>query len=334
MVKVMSKDIQIVGVIGHGYLECSEIYLAKRKGGKGLCSVRVLSVENVDYESIEKEIRFLKWLSHPNILSSDLIFVEDVNIFFVSPFYNLCSVLHIMQKYYPYGLPEKAIVRITKGLLLALQYLHEQKITHRAVRCGHVLLSSNNEVKLCGLRHCVYVNPNELTGVSECCHDFDESMINNLLWLAPEVLKQDLHGYGLLSDVYSLGITLCEMANGFPPFSDMDRLQMLYEKCKGTTPRLLDCTTLPDSCDDPVIEQKKRRFTDAFHNFVDICLKPSPDGRWPVHRLLSHHFVRSLKKSRSFTHLLPLAVPITEKNVEPYVAEPPADHDRMDDWVF
>ena len=41
---------------------------------------------------------------------------------------------------------------------------------------------------------------------------------------------QDLHGYGLPSDIYSLGITMCEIANGYPPFSDMKLLEMMLAK--------------------------------------------------------------------------------------------------------
>jgi hypothetical protein len=63
------------------------------------------------------------------------------------------------------------------------------------------------------------------------------------VWLAPEVLRQDLNGYGLKSDLYSFGICLCELANGIAPFTEMEPLQILYEKLHGTTPFLLDSTT-------------------------------------------------------------------------------------------
>uniref|UniRef100_A0A915C7K5 Protein kinase domain-containing protein n=1 Tax=Parascaris univalens TaxID=6257 RepID=A0A915C7K5_PARUN len=307
--------ITICGQIGRAYSGLADVLLVKREGkGGGLSTLRILSTEFIDYEQIKKEVWFLRWLSHPNIIAFECAFSVDTDVYVLTPFYDLCSVLRVIQAHYKHGIPEKAVVQILKHVLLAVQYLHEQNIVHRSIRCSHILLSSNGAVKLAGLRHCAFLRRNEITEAHEPLHEFGPELAEGLLWLAPEILKQDLYGYGLLSDVYSIGITLCEMANGFPPFSDMERLQMLYEKSKGTTPRLLDSTTLQE--DDAASEQKRRTFTDSFHNITNICLKPASEHRWPVARLLTHPFVRSMKKTRSFNDLLPHARPTAIRNVE------------------
>ena len=68
---------------------------------------------------------------------------------------------------------------------------------------------------------------------------------DSFVWLAPEVLRQDLNGYGTQSDIYSFGICICELSNGIAPFAEMEMepLRILYEKLRGTTPFLMDSQT-------------------------------------------------------------------------------------------
>lgn len=51
-------------------------------------------------------------------------------------------------------------------------------------------------------------------------------------------------GYNEKSDIYSVGIVICELANGAEPYSDMTTTVMLTEKVRGSIPQLLDCTTI------------------------------------------------------------------------------------------
>ena len=56
--------------------------------------------------------------------------------------------------------------------------------------------------------------------------------------------------YNEKSDIYSLAVTACEMANGLVPFSEMPGTLMLLEKLRGAAPKLLDKSTFDDNVDD------------------------------------------------------------------------------------
>ena len=57
--------------------------------------------------------------------------------------------------------------------------------------------------------------------------------------------------YNEKSDIYSLAVTACEMANGLVPFSEMPGTLMLLEKLRGAAPKLLDKTTFDDNAENP-----------------------------------------------------------------------------------
>ena len=107
--------------------------------------------------------------------------------------------MRIMKK----PLNEQEIASIIENVLLALVFLHENKKIHRDLKSGNILLNHKGEVKLGDF------------GVStQLMNSFSKknSKIGTPYWMSPEVIQQNHHNQS--TDIWSLGITCIEMAEG------------------------------------------------------------------------------------------------------------------------
>ncbi|CAF1352722.1 unnamed protein product, partial [Didymodactylos carnosus] len=192
-----------------------------------------------------------------------------------------------------------------------------------AVSTKNIYICDDGRVLLDNFSHCIsLISDGKLR---RQIYDFDDDLKDEILYLAPEIIFQSADGYNMKSDIYSLGITACELANGTHSYANLDYTNILLIKVQGVQPYLLDQTQLsteileqPDKHNEPFINEiKKRRYSKDFHSFVSCCVATHLNYRCSVDELQTHSFMKQAKKmSNDLHHFVDEITKITGSQLE------------------
>ncbi|MCJ1396392.1 putative protein serine/threonine kinase [Xylographa bjoerkii] len=244
-----------------------------RRTGQAV-AIKVIDVENAEdeVEDIIQEISILSELHSQYVTKYHGSFLKGSDLWIVMEFCSGGSCADLMK---PGLIPEEYITIIVRELLLGLDYLHGDKKLHRDIKAANVLLAANGQVKLADFG---------VSGQLSATMTKKNTFVGTPFWMAPEVIKQS--GYDHKADIWSLGITAIELANGEPPYSDIHPMKVLFLIPKNPPPVL------------------QGDFSKSFKEFVELCLKRDPRDRPSTRDLLKHPFIRRAKKTTYLTELI------------------------------
>ncbi|KAM6340547.1 serine/threonine-protein kinase 4 isoform 6-T7 [Alca torda] len=186
-------------------------------------------------------------------------------------------------------LTEEEIATIVQSTLKGLEYLHFMRKIHRDIKAGNILLNTEGHAKLADF------------GVAGQLTDTmakRNTVIGTPFWMAPEVIQEI--GYNCVADIWSLGITAIEMAEGKPPYADIHPMRAIF--------------MIPTN--PPPTFRKPELWSDNFTDFVKQCLVKSPEQRATATQLLQHPFVKSAKGVSILRDLINEAMDIKLKRQE------------------
>ncbi|KAJ8255164.1 hypothetical protein GJAV_G00201780 [Gymnothorax javanicus] len=277
---------ELVEVVGNGTY--GQVYKGRHVKTGQLAAIKVMDVTEEEEDEIKLEINMLKTHSHHrNIATYYGAFVKktpaghDDQLWLVMEYCGAGSVTDLVKKTKGNCLKEDWIAYICREVLRGLSHLHSHHVIHRDIKGQNVLLTENAEVKLVDF------------GVSA---QLDRTIgrrntfIGTPYWMAPEVIACDENPdstYDYRSDLWSLGITALEMAEGAPPLCDMHPMRALFLIPRNPSPKL-----------------KSKKWSKKFLTFVDSCLIKNYLHRPTTETLLRHSFIKDLPNERQVRIML------------------------------
>ena len=205
---------------------------------------------------------------------------------------------------------ECAIAGVMRGVFSGLAYLHANGVLHRDIKGANVLLTDAGGVRLGDFG--VSGTLNETLGTLR------QTFVGTPYWMAPEVIacggslgvprnakgnaggssatatsdlatfspfavEQPASGYNDRADVWSAGITACEMALGRPPRSDVHPMRALFLIAHDPPP------SLPDG----------QGHSRALRDLVAKCLRRPTTKRPSAEALINHRFLKAYEPART-----------------------------------
>ncbi len=224
-------------------------------------AIKIVPIEE-DGEDVTREIEILRQLAHPQIVGYRASFTTARDLWIVM---ELCQAsLHSVTRARG-GLDAASVAFVIREAVAGLAFIHENRKIHRDIKADNILIARDGSVKLADFG----VTAQLASTVSR-----RRTVIGSPYWMAPEVIQGT--EYGTPADVWSLGITAIELAEGIPPRHEIHRMRLMFQIPNLPPPALTDDDAWPP----------------AMVDFIARCCVKDPEGRATCGELSGHPFVR------------------------------------------
>ncbi|XP_039591210.1 serine/threonine-protein kinase 4-like [Polypterus senegalus] len=278
------------------------VFKANYKETGEIVAIKQVPVES-DLQEIIKEISIMQQCNSPHVVRYYGSYFKNTDLWIVMEYCGAGSVSDLIRLRNK-TLNEEEIATVLQSTLKGLEYLHFMRKIHRDIKAGNILLNSEGQAKLADF------------GVAGQLTDTmakRNTVIGTPFWMAPEVIQEI--GYNCVADIWSLGITAIEMAEGKPPYADIHPMRAIF--------------MIPTN--PPPTFKNSEDWSENFREFVKQCLVKRPEERATATQLLQHPFIKNAKPNSILRALINEAMEIKNKRQEEKQRELDQDDDDTDE---
>ncbi|MCU1257602.1 MAG: serine/threonine protein kinase [Bryobacterales bacterium] len=218
-------DYEIIKVLGSGGM--GKVYEVRNLISRRVEAMKVLlpdlTAERDLVERFLNEIRISASLDHPNIAALRTAQRVGNQLVMIMEFVEGSTLDQLMRAS---RIPVGKAVDYTSQALSALGYAHARGVVHRDIKPPNIMLMPNGTIKLMDFGIAKIATGSKLTKTG--------LMVGSVYYMSPEQIEgRELDGR---TDIYSLGVTLYEIATGKRPFNGDSEYQIMAAHLKENPP--------------------------------------------------------------------------------------------------
>ena len=220
----------ITGELGRGGMGI--VYKARHLDSGVYVALKLLGARAVEDRKFLarffREIQLLRALDNPHVVRVVDSGLEDDAYFLAMELIEGRSTKELLKEEGPR--PAEELEEIARAMLEALRSLHELGLVHRDIKPANILIAIDGTIKLVDFGLAKREGEKGLTMSGEA--------IGTPYYLSPESIRG--RQADIRSDLYSLGITLFELAAGRKPFTGKSAIEVFQSVFYDELPRLRD----------------------------------------------------------------------------------------------
>ena len=229
-----------------------------------------------ELDELKTEIAMQSLSNHPNVVNFLEAFLTERHCVITLEFMDggmLTNLCDPKQKI----CTEADMAYVLKCSLQALSFMHRQHRIHRDIKSDNILVDFSGHVKIADFGFATALTRETMKR---------QSVVGTPFWMSPELIKSQ--SYDCKVDIWSLGITALEMADGEPPLMHEPVMRALFLITVNDAPTLKHPSDWSEACT----------------HFLTKMLVKDPEPRSSADQLLLHPFLQSAATPHDFAKLV------------------------------